>query len=266
VILEEAHECSSDQFWTVMAACTNAAYRLALTATPFMKDDEEANMRLHAAFGPIGIRVTEELLIERGILAKPYFKIVQLKQKPPKLFKTTSWQAAYRLGIVDNEERNNAIVTEVKEAVNNKLTAMVLVQQKAHGENILAKMTAAGIRAEFIFGEHEQQERQSALNKLKSGSIDALIGSTILDVGVDVPAVGMVVLAGGGKAEVALRQRIGRGLRAKKQGPNVCFIVDFSDHFNTYLHRHAQQRLEIIKTTPGFGENILKLGERFRFH
>ncbi|MBH8434009.1 hypothetical protein I8Q59_09430, partial [Acinetobacter baumannii] len=43
----------------------------------------------------------------------------------------------------------------------------------------------------------------------------------LLDGGVDVPAVGLIILAGGGKAEVALRQRIGRGLRAKKFGPNV---------------------------------------------
>ena len=43
----------------------------------------------------------------------------------------------------------------------------------------------------------------------------------ILDVGVDVPSVGCIILAGGGKAEVANRQRIGRGLRAKKLGPNI---------------------------------------------
>lgn len=84
-----------------------------------------------------------------------------------------------------------------------------------------------------------------------------LIGTTILDVGVDVPAVGMIVLAGGGKAEVALRQRIGRGLRAKKSGPNVALIVDFDDPHNNYIKSHAAQRLSIIKETEGFGENVV---------
>ena len=59
--------------------------------------------------------------------------------------------------------------------------------------------------------------------------------ANVLDVGVDVPAVGMVILAGAGKTQVANRQRIGRGLRAKKEGPNVCFVVDFDDPFNKYL-------------------------------
>ncbi len=75
--------------------------------------------------------------------------------------------------------------------------------------------------------------------------------------GVDVPAVGLIILAGGGKAEVALRQRIGRGLRAKKFGPNVAFIVDFTDQHNSTLKSHARQRLQIIRETPGFGENIV---------
>ena len=81
----------------------------------------------------------------------------------------------------------------------------------------------------------------------------------------DVPAVGMVILAGGGKAEVALRQRIGRGLRAKKTGPNVAFIVDFSDTFNKKLKEHALERRRVVESTKGFGENILKEGEDFDY-
>jgi superfamily II DNA or RNA helicase len=72
------------------------------------------------------------------------------------------------------------------------------------------------------------------------------------------PAVGLIVLAGGGKAEVALRQRIGRGLRAKKHGPNVALIVDFNDPFNTYTKKHAMQRFSIINGTEGFGENVVR--------
>ena len=67
----------------------------------------------------------------------------------------------------------------------------------------------------------------------------------------------MVILAGAGRAEVALRQRIGRGLRAKKKGPNVCFIVDIDDDFNNHLINHAAQRRAIVLNTPGFNEGWL---------
>lgn len=265
VILEEAHEASGNSYYEILRHCKNAHYRLALTATPFMKDSEESNMRLMACSGPIGITVSEEMLIDRNILAQPYFKIIPLRNKPPKLMRHTGWQAAYRLGIVENELRNAEIVKECQRAAKYGMSAMVLIQQTKHGELLCAKLFAAGLRVDFIQGEDDQIERKAALNKLAKGEIDVLIGSTILDVGVDVPAVGMVILAGGGKAEVALRQRIGRGLREKKSGPNVAFIVDFADDFNEHLKEHAKQRLAIIKGTPGFDRHIFENGKDFDF-
>ena len=260
VIVEEAHEVSSDGFYTVMAACRNAHYRMALTGTPFMKDDEEANMRLLASCGPVAVKITEKMLIDRGILAKPYFKYVELPEahKPRALYRSTPWQKAYEVGITGNEYRNKMIVAEAMRAARYGMNSMVLVQHKAHGE-LLRKMMVerGGLRAEFIYGEDNQKERKHALQALGSGGIDVLIGSTILDVGVDVPSVGMIILAGGGKAEVATRQRIGRGLREKKTGPNAAFIVDFADDHNNHLKGHYLQRRGIVKGTPGFVENVV---------
>ncbi|MGZ8172601.1 MAG: DEAD/DEAH box helicase [Methylobacter sp.] len=264
VILEEAHEISGTGYYEILKLCQNAYYRLALTATPFMKANGEGNMRLHAAVGGIGIKVTEKTLIDRGILAKPYFKFIPT-ERPKFLFKSTSWQSAYRIGIVENAHRNQTIVFEVQRAAKYGLTSIVLVQHKAHGERLKELLTDAGAKCLFMYGEHSQDERKRALDQLKSGKISVLIGSTILDVGVDVPAVGMIVLAGGGKAEVALRQRIGRGLREKKGAGNVAFIVDFCDEHNNHLRAHAATRRAIIEATPGFVEGILKVGEDFNF-
>jgi superfamily II DNA or RNA helicase len=260
VIAEEAHELSGPGFYTVMAACKNATYRLALTATPFMKDDEESNMQLLAACGPIAMIVSEELLIDRGILAKPFFKFIKLDEahKPKSLFRSTPWQKAYSDGIVNNVYRNKLMCEEVLRGVRYGLNALMLVQYKAHGDVLRTMLTAAGMRAEFIDGDSNQKVRQDCLNRLATGRLDVLIGSTILDVGVDVPSIGMIVLAGGGKAEVSLRQRIGRGLREKKGGrPNVALIVDVRDDFNNHLKGHALERQAIIKTTPGFGCSVV---------
>lgn len=257
VILEEAHEVSGGGFFDILKHCKNAHYRLALTATPFMKDDEEANMRLMASSGPIAIQVTENLLINRGILAKPYFKFITLRDKPLKLFRSTPWPKCYEVGVSENATRNKHVVAETLRAVRYGLPVMVLVGYKKHGKVLDEMMKAAGLRVTYIFGEDKQKARKEALADLKSGKIQVLIGSTILDVGVDVPAVGMVILAGAGKAEVANRQRIGRGLREKKVGPNVAFVVDFADAHNGHLRDHYLARRAIIESTPGFVENIV---------
>lgn len=265
IILEEAHEASGNSYFDIMKHCKNAYYRLALTATPFMKDSEEANMRLMACSGPVAIKVSEQLLIDRGILAKPYFKFIAQPDRPKGVYRTTGWQAAYKTGIMLNDWRNHAVVYEAERATQYDLPAMILVQRKDHGDALLKLLKARGIRAAFIFGENSQKERKQALDGLRSGAIQVLIGSTILDVGVDVPAIGMMILAGGGKAEVAHRQRIGRGLRAKKGAPNVCFVVDFNDEHNNHTRKHAMQRHNIVRTTPGFGENIIDEGADFDF-
>lgn len=263
-ILEEAHEASSDTYFDVMNALPNAHYRLALTATPFMRAEAEDNMRLMAISGQVGIKVSEKLLIDRGVLAKPCFKYIKAPM-PAELLRSSSWQKAYDLGIVTNQARNGIIIDEVVRATRMGLPVMVLVQRKNHGATLKEHLKAKGIRADFIYGGHDQERRQRALDKLKDGTLQVLIGSTILDVGVDVPAVGLVVLAGGGKAEIALRQRIGRGLRAKKSGPNICMVLDFEDGKNKHLIKHSKTRRHIIDSTPGFNDNILKSDQDFPY-
>lgn len=264
VIGEEAHEAGGNSYFEILRHCRNAAYRLALTATPFMRPDAEANMRLMAAFGEVGVQVSEKMLIDRGILARPFFKFASIEQ-PKGLFKSTAWQRAYKMGIVEAEPRNRQIVFEVARAAQYGLPSLTLVQHKAHGELLHERFRAGGIRSAFIFGEHDNAARRRALNALANRELDVLIGSTILDVGVDVPAVGFVALAGGGKAEVALRQRIGRGLRAKKSGSNVAFVLDFQDEHNLHLRDHYRTRRDIVEGTPGFAEGILPANADFPY-
>lgn len=256
--LEEAHEVSGSGFYELCNAMKNAHYRLALTATPNMKDSEEANMRLMAATGSIGIRITEKQLIDAGILATPKFKFVTSKMPAAGVTRGSSFPTAYERGIVKNAGRNMQVVEYCRLAKSFGLSAMVLVQRTEHGDQLRNMLAALGLKVMFIQGENDQSERQRALNLLGAGKIDCLIGTTILDVGVDVPSCGMVILAGGGKAEVAVRQRIGRGLRRKKTGPNICYVVMFQDSWNNHTNSHSLECKRIILDTPGFVDGIVE--------
>lgn len=256
VIGEEAHEAGGNSYYDILSHCVNAHYRLALTATPFMRADEEANMRLQAAFGSIGIDVSEKLLIDRGILATPYFKFIETPQ-PAMLRRTTRWPTCYDIGVVENVGRNRLIAEDAIRASKHGRSALTLVQRKKHGGILEQMLKDAGVQCAFIFGENAQYERTEVLRDFASRKLEVVIASTIFDVGVDVPAVGNVIMAGAGKAEVGHRQRIGRGLREKKFGPNNCFITDFRDECNRTLQDHAATRMGIVASTPGFAEGIL---------
>lgn len=265
IIGEEAHEVSDNTYWNVIKNCPNAYYKMALTATPFMRNNNEANMKLLGAFGPVGISVDEKTLIDRGILAKPIIRYASYKT-PEKLRFGSNYQKSVDMGIVNADTRNDIIVNEARKAVQARLPVLVLVQRKNHGAVLKALLEASGLRCEYIFGETNSDKRSKALKKLETGKIDVLIGSSIVDVGVDVPAIGLVIMAGGGKAEVAYRQRIGRGLREKRTGPNICFILDFQDEHNQYLSDHYRERMGIVKSTPGFADCIIGNDDEFPYH
>lgn len=267
VIAEEAHEAGGNSYYEVCKALRKAHYRMALTATPMMRDGE-SNVRLVGMFGPIRIKVTEKQLIDAGILARPFFKFIPIKRdkQPPTLRPTTAWQKAEELGIVNNHMRNKHVCAEVIRAARWGLSSMVLVKRQKHGKILHEMLKQAGLRGVYIFGESDKDKRDDALNKLRNGEYDYVIGSTILDVGVDVPGIFLLVLAGGGKAEVAIRQRIGRGLRGKKPPiPNFSLVVDFEDGNNKHLIKHAKARRSIVEQTPGFAEGILRNGQDFDF-
>lgn len=265
VILEEAHEVGSDGYYRIMKACTNAFYRLALTATPFMRTSDEASMRLMAASGAVGARITEKRLIDLGILATPKFKFIKDVPAPADAHTASTWGDAQKIFIVDHLARNERICAEARQAVAHGLSVLILVIRQRHGHLLKEMLTAQNVNAKFIYGATDREQRNQALKELASGAISVLIGSNILDIGVDVPSLGMVVLAGGGKAEEAARQRIGRGLRAKKSGPNVALIVDFADQHNEYTRAHSFERKRVITETEGFKENLLPSGANFDF-
>lgn len=262
VIGEEAHEAGGTSYYEILRHCKNATIRVALTATPFMRDSAEDNMRLMAAFGPVLISVSEEMLIARGILAKPFFKFVDAKPHE-KLRKTSPFERAYQLGYIENPYMMEEAVRDAAKAASLNMPTLALILRKAHGKAVLEAYRQAGLRVEFLKGEDDQDARKAQLKKLERGELDVLIGTTILDVGVDVPAICLVQLLGGMKAEVALRQRVGRGLRAKKKMPNFTFVADYSCNLNVTLRDHARQRMNIIKNTPGFVEGILPEGQDF---
>lgn len=257
VIGEEAHEAGGESYYEILKHCKNASIRVALTATPFMRASAEDNMRLMAAFGPILIDISEQELINRGILARPYFKYVDVPA-PPTLRRSSGYEKSLKVGMTENPYMHEAIIRDCRMAASYKLPGLLLVGRKNHGANLNRILNDAGIDSHFLKGEDDMTNRRLQLERLVAGELNVVIGTTILDVGVDVPAIGFLGLCGGGKAEIALRQRIGRVLRSKKSPlPNISFVADYSCNVSKYLAEHQQQRRWIVERTPGFCEGVL---------
>jgi superfamily II DNA or RNA helicase len=247
LIIDEAHRSGAKQFYEPAVFCKNAYYRIPLTATPFMTDNSADNMYLMGIGGPVASRVSNSELIERGVLARPFFKFFKINGAIPQL---KDWHEIYERGIVHHQERNGFIAKQTAKLAHDGKKILVIVNQVVHGKILLDLLKKERVKAKYVDGAASYPEREKALQWLSTtGSV--IIATNIFDEGIDVKDINAVVLAAGTKAAPALFQRTGRATR-KKSIDNYAIVIDFIDTQHPKLLEHSMRRYNLIKNEKGF--------------
>ncbi|MHC4077477.1 MAG: ATP-dependent DNA helicase RecG [Planctomycetota bacterium] len=96
-------------------------------------------------------------------------------------------------------------------------------------------------RCGLVHGQMRVADRQQVTDAFRAGDMDVLVGTTVLEVGVDVPAATLMVVVGADRFGLAtlhqLRGRVGRGRRRAlcvltgKRGPRVQAVCRTTDGF-----------------------------------
>jgi ATP-dependent DNA helicase RecG len=110
----------------------------------------------------------------------------------------------------------------------------------------------AGLSIAPLHGRMNHDERQRTMEQFRSGTIQCLVATTIVEVGVDVPNATIIVIEQAERFGLAqlhqLRGRVGRG---KKSG--VCVLVSDLAASKAAEATDAQRRLQLlVDTTDGF--------------
>lgn len=233
IMIDEAHRASGKLYYKTMMNF-DAYYRFGFTGTAEKKSKLE-NMQVKALTGDIIAKATISDTIDLDKSAKPLIYMVKYKDK----YYPLHYQDAYVYHIVQNEKRNNII----KEIVNDlNLHTLIMVNFIEHGDT-LSKL----LNASFISGKDDAQKVYKILQKFNEGKLKTLIISTIGDEGLNIARADAVILAGAGKSEVRIIQRIGRSIR-KYKGKKVVKIFDFLDEQDDTLNSHSLSRLKIYKS------------------
>ena len=239
LMVDECHEFSNGN--TTVAAIQSfpqANYRYGFTATPPTQKISEFN--LEGGLGPIYSVATTEELIEKGKLTKP---IIQIIERFPSVYREEedlSYLEIYDTYIVNNIERNNTIkeiVNDIKKQ-NKRSRILILTRSLDHGralENLL------GGECQFLEGANSIRERYQAISRFR-GCRDSsvLIGTKILQTGVNIEEITQFINARGMKSEIATIQALGRALR-KHDTKDKVFVYDFFDP-ERYLVDHSRER------------------------
>lgn len=244
LVVDECHHVSSDQMMDVLQELPGS-YRFGFSGTP-LKYDVLADMKLVAMTGEVVVDISNEYLIEKGYSAEPIVHVHIIEDLREIIWKL-DYHDAYKLCIVENEERNRKIADI---ATSSDGVVLVLVTRIEHG-NILEDLIDGAV---FVNGSDASDKRKRVLDEMRSGKGGVYIATQIFDEGVDVPSVDTVIIAAGGKSHIKLLQRIGRGIRAK-EGENILHVHDFIDDTNKYLLSHSDERISIYGQ-EGFEKQI----------
>jgi ATP-dependent DNA helicase RecG len=114
-----------------------------------------------------------------------------------------------------------------------------------------------GVRIAMLHGRLKSEEKEAVMNRFAKGEIDALVTTTVIEVGVDVPNASMMIIMDADRFGVSqlhqLRGRVGRGTT-----PGLCLLVTNADEGSD-----AMQRLQAVaSTTDGFELSRLDLEQR----
>lgn len=265
IMFDECHHLPSNTMAEIARKAENAYYRIGVSATPWRDAGDDILIEAILSKRKPENSINASKLIDLEFLVPCSIYFVPMKQ----VFPGKSYHNVYKKSVVENKERNEAIIKIAHKMLTTRsMTILILIQQVKHGE-LLQKMLFEKIpeesftvtvknpkngkeqlvrvkNVEFLSGQDDAIRRKAVIQAAKEKKVKILIGSTIADEGLDIPSLDCLILAGGGKSSTRAFQRIGRVLRlytdpetGEKKKRAICF--DFVD-YTPMLRRHSRVR------------------------
>jgi len=248
IIVDEVHEFSKGKLsLKAIKSFPNASYRIGMTAT--VPKDPMSRLNLISGLGRVIKDVDATGLIDDGFLTKPLIQIIPVKDTGTVEDTELSYREVYEKFITENDLRNEMITELVKKIQKKPSKTLVIVKDLKHAE-LLHESIPNSFKLE---GKDDLSVRQKTIENFKNSEHSVLIGTTIMQTGIDIPEITHLVNARGLKSEIATLQALGRALRIHKSKKQV-FIYDFFDRA-PYLEKHAKER---IKSYESLGLEINK--------
>lgn len=243
VLVSNCHNSSSKTFQDFFKQF-GVPLKFGFSASPAKTGKFLEYARIRQFLGSPVVNIESKELIENKVMAKPHLFMV--KNFCEEYF---DYPTSYDLGIVHNDVRNK-MVKEIRQKYQKGV--LILVNIIGHGE-ILNQMMPESV---FISGQTPIDDRQKYIDAFDKGEIPVLIASTILQEGISITHMDCMILACGGKSNVAILQKIGRSLRYKAGEKTEVDYYDFIDAGNKFLLDHSKKRLSLYKKA---GYNDIKI-------
>jgi superfamily II DNA or RNA helicase len=266
VQVDEVHKSKGDSIREILLSCINWEYRLGLSGTVKLDEQFSDFFRVQENVGPLVMVLSAKHLIDNGYSPNIKIKMVGLKydDTDPQIQKYLHLKEhgkemynnakdfgrdmlAIEKGIIfESKERLDFINDIVKKFGKNSLILFSDVKN-GYGKIIQSKLLEWNPNTFYIDGEVDSKERDKFKEVLESQDDVIMVASYgTFATGIDSKNLHYIILAESIKAEVTLRQAIGRGMR-KLANKTKVLVIDLIDLLDGYSIRHSKVRREIYK-------------------
>lgn len=239
LMVDEVHKfCRGEMTVAAIQSFPNARYRFGFTAT--MPDDRIGELTLVGAFGDVIETKSTQELISEDKLAKPIIQMLEYEDEISEQDLDSDYATIYEKFIITSEKRNGIIFSlaaKIAEA-NPEAKVCILVKNLEHLQT-LRNAIPNSFTLEGINTIHERKE--AIKDFLECDSAAFLIGTKVLQTGINIEEITHLVNARGLKDKIPTLQGLGRGMR-KSAGKTFVMVYDFFDHI-PYLREHSKARI-----------------------
>jgi DNA repair protein RadD len=235
IVIDEAHHIAARTWRLILEAYPNARW-LGLTATPCRSDGR--------GLGNYFTKIIEGPQIPELIAQKYLVPTIYYAPANPDLRGVETRQGDYAINQLADRMNQADLVGDIVSnwhKYGQRRKTLVFCVDVAHSVHVKDEFLKSGVRAEHVDGSTPKIERDAILARLASGETEVVSNCMVLTEGLDLPAIGCIVLARPTKQIGLFRQMAGRGLRPASDKHNLILI----DHSGAvFRHGLLEDKIE----------------------
>ncbi len=158
---------------------------------------------------------------EAGRIASRYARDPQIHQQGPAARRANA-EIEHRFVQVAHEHRVEGLV---KQLGPERDLALVFVRTKHGADKLVKRLRAHGVEAVAMHGNKSQRQREQALARFQSGSVDTLVATDVAARGIDVAGISHVINFDPPADSETYVHRIGRTGRAGRTGVGITLLT-----------------------------------------
>lgn len=249
LFIDEIHHAGSKSYTDLLMAMDHIYYRFGFTGTFLRNDSKTLDM-----WGFLSNKLYSYpawKAIEEGYLTPMKVLIHELEG-----IERRKYQKEYDDNYCGGEAFLEKIHHILKKKVKENEQVLILVNRKDKSGLVIHEfLSELGFENTYISGDDDKDVIDEALSDFNDKTIRILVGSTVIGEGIDIRSTDHLIMAQGGKSEIAIVQAAGRLVRLF-EGKIIGWLHDFRFTETKYMEKHFEMRRDILERN--FSPKFLK--------